>query len=56
MKIWIFMDTDREVGPNSIKGIYKTKEKAKVAIADYALENEECNTTYFDLFSIEIED
>lgn len=55
MKLWIFMDADREVGRGSIKGVFKTEEKAKMAIADYVLE-EEINTAYLDLFSVEIED
>lgn len=53
MKVWIFMDTESVVGPGSIKGIYKTEEECKMAIANYVLE-EEVNTTYIDLFSMEI--
>ena len=56
MKLWIFMDADREVGRGSIKGVFKTEEKAKMAIADYVLENKEISTTYLNLFSVEIED
>lgn len=54
MKVWIIMDTDTEVGPGSIKGIYQTEEKAKVALADYVLK-EETNTTYIDLFEMEVQ-
>lgn len=53
MKVWIFMDTDSEVGPGSIKGVFKTEEEGKLAIADYVLE-EERTTTYIDLFEMEV--
>lgn len=53
MRVWIVMDTDTEVGPSSIKGVYETEEKAKIALAEYVLENE-TNTAYIDLFEVEV--
>lgn len=54
MKVWIFMDTDTETGPGSIKGIYKTEEEGKLAIADYVLKTQDITSTYIDLFETEI--
>lgn len=53
MKVWIFIDSADSYGKDVVKGIYETEEKAKVALADYVLE-EKANTTYIDLFEMEV--
>lgn len=51
MKIWVFTDSMDDWGKGSIKGIYETEEKAKIAIAEYVLTQEE----YLELFEVEVE-
>lgn len=54
MKVWIIMDTNREVGSGCVKGVYETEEKAKMALAEYVLETE-TNTIHIYLFETEVE-
>lgn len=46
--VWIVMYTEEETGIASIKGIFPTEQKAKLFIADYALNND-IDSSYLEL-------
>lgn len=54
MKVWMFTDNSEYGGQDAVKGVFETEEKAKLALADYVLENEVNNTTYLELFEMEV--
>lgn len=58
MKVFIVMDTTENTGQESIVGVYKTLEKAKIALADYVLhaENDNIIPCYVDIVEFEVEE
>lgn len=57
MKVFIVMDTTENTGRESIIGVFKTLEKAKMALADYVLntENDSIQPCYVDIVEVEVE-
>ena len=58
MKIFIVMDTTEKTGRESIIGVFKSLEKAKMALADHVLntENARIDPCYVEVFEIEVEE
>lgn len=55
MKVWLVIDSESDSGQQAIKGIFVSKEKAKMFIADYVLENDVC-TSCLELAQMEVEE
>lgn len=52
-KVYLFLDTESEVGGNSIKFASYDIKNVKAFIADYVMENE-VNATYFEIKEQEV--
>lgn len=58
MKVFIVIDTTENTGRESIIGVFKSLEKAKIKLADYVLDEavEAIETCYVDIVEIEVEE
>lgn len=56
MKIFIVMDTTENTGRESIIGVFETLEKAKLALADYVLDEaiDRIEACYVDIYEVEV--
>lgn len=57
MKVFIVMDTTENTGRESIVGVFETLEKAKLALADYVLDEavDTIEACYVDIVGFEVE-
>lgn len=56
MKVFILMDTTTNTGRDSIVGVFESLEKAKIALADYILDEkvESIESGYVDIAECEV--
>ena len=56
MKVFILMDSTNKTGRESIIGVFETLEKAKIALADYILDEkvESIESGYVDIAECEV--
>ena len=57
MKVFIVMDTTENTGRESIIGVFETLEKAKLALADYVLDEavNSIEACYVDICEVEVQ-
>lgn len=57
MKVFIVMNTTDNTGRESIIGVFETLEKAKLALADYVLDEavDTIEACYVDIYEVEVQ-